>query len=131
MIPPLDNDTVWRVTGDYFPVMYFSYQLYDQVRWAFFEFILGVNKIDCGFALTGSIDVGLGPTDLDQPTSPHKKPTHTQANEQMADTAWMDRKIAPGWGKNPFQEVIPPQQAGGYQIHFTRTGALSFCFGGS
>lgn len=31
VIPPLDNDTVWRVTGDYFPVMYFSYQLYDQV----------------------------------------------------------------------------------------------------
>lgn len=36
----------------------------------------------------------------------------------------MDRKIAPGWGKNPFHEVIPPQQAGGYQIHFTRTGAF-------
>lgn len=32
VIPPLDNDTVWRVTGDYFPVLYFSYQLYDQVK---------------------------------------------------------------------------------------------------
>lgn len=39
----------------------------------------------------------------------------------------MDRKIVPGWGKNPFREVIPPQQAGGYQIHFTRSGASSLC----
>jgi hypothetical protein len=31
VVPPLDNDTVWRVTGDYFPTMFFSYSLYDQV----------------------------------------------------------------------------------------------------
>ncbi len=76
MVPQLDNDTVWRVTGDFFPTMFFSYSLYES------------------------------------------------ANDQMADTTWLDSAIEPGWGKNPFREVIPPQAAGGYQIHFTRSGAF-------
>lgn len=75
---PLDNDTVWRITGEYFPVMYFSYQLYDT------------------------------------------------SNSQMAETTWVDHKIKPLWGNNPFSGVSTPQAAGQYQIHFTRNGNHGF-----
>lgn len=74
VLGPLDNDTVWRVTGDFVPAMYFSFQLYD--------------------------------TD----------------NTQLAETSWTDHQITPLVGKNPFQELATPAQAGQFQLHFTRNG---------